>query len=227
MFHIKNNIAISIWYVLPTLFGIKASLEENMQERVYVSEYGAIMNESVLNSLENRFESIMKFKEENKELILATAIHPNFKISWIEDERDREYAQTLLINTYIEFSNAEKSASSSPTNQTEINRSNSIENNFFKRLRQERRTSNDDALTFDVWKYLLQSTDDPNLDQIRLNPVLGELFQRYNTTLSASGAIERIFSKALQIFTNRRSRISDENFEKILFVQQNSKLLLN
>lgn len=215
-------------YVLPTLFVIKANLEENIEDRIYVSEYGTIMNESILIGLQKRFGSIMKFCEENKDLILAAAIHPCSKLSWIEDERDREYAQTLLINSYIEFSNVENKTSSSPTNQSEISCSNSTENQFFKRLRQsERRTSNDDTLTFDVWKYLLQPTDDPNLDQIRINPILENLFRRYNTTLSSSAAIERIFSRALQIFTPRRNRISNLNFEKALFVQQNSKLLLN
>lgn len=213
-------------YVLPTLFVIKGDLEENMREDdVFVSEYGAIMNECVLKCLDNRFSSVLKLSEENKELILAAAIHPSFKISWIEEERDREYAQTLLINTYIEFSNAEKSTSS-PSTSDQPDISNSTESQFFKRLRNgERRHSNDDSLTFDVWKYLLQPTDDANFDQIRANPILEDIFRRYNTTLSASGAIERIFSKALRIFTPNRNRISDQNFEKVLFVQQNYKLL--
>lgn len=79
-------------YVLPTLFVIKASLEENICDRTYVSDYGLIMNETVLKCLENRFGSIMTFTEENEELILAASIHPNFKISWIQQEKDREYA---------------------------------------------------------------------------------------------------------------------------------------
>lgn len=213
-------------YVLPTMFVIKEELEENMRaDDIFVSEYGETMNECVLKSLESRFGSVMKLNEENKELILAAAIHPNFKISWIEDERDREYAQTLLINTYIESSHAEKSTSSpSIIEQLEIN--STTENQFFKRLRKgERRNSNDDSLTFDVWKYLLQPTDDANLEQIRVNPILEEIFRRYNTTLSASAAIERIFSKALRVFTPSRNRISDQNFEKVLFVQNNCKLL--
>lgn len=214
-------------YVLPTLFGIKASLEESIEDGIYVSDYGAIMNRSVLESLEKRFGSVMKFNEDNKELILAASIHPNFKIAWIMDERDREYAQTLLINTYIVFSNIRTSTLTPTIDQSETNHSDSIEHQFFNRLRQgERRQSNDDTLTFDVWKYLLQPTD-TNLDQIRANQILDDIFRRYNTTLSASGAIERIFSRALQIFTPRRNRISDQNFEKVLFVQQNSKLRMN
>ena len=180
----------------------------------------------MVNSFHKRFEAIMKFNEDNKELILASAIHPNFKISWVENERDREYAQTLLINTYIEYSNARNKTANPPVSQSETSHAqNSTENQFFKRLRQERRTSNDDTLTFDVWKYLLLPTDDSNLSQIRDNPILEDMFRRFNTTLSASGAIERIFSRALIVFTPRRNRICDQNFERILFVQQNSKLL--
>lgn len=80
-------------YILPTLFGIKASLAENIEERLFTSDYGIIMNDCVAESIDSRFQSIMKFNEENKELILSASIHPNFKISWIERETDREYAQ--------------------------------------------------------------------------------------------------------------------------------------
>lgn len=214
-------------YVLPTLYGIRASLVANIEERIYVSDYGVIMSECVLKSLKNRFDAVMKFDAENKELILAATIHPNFKISWIENERDKEYAQTLLINTYIEHANVQKNESSQSKTRNEKNHCDSTESQFSKQLRQgERRSSNDDTLTLDIWKYLLQSTDDPNLDQIRGVPILEYLFRRYNTTLSSSGVIERIFSRALLIFTPRRNRISDENFEKSLFIQQNGELLM-
>lgn len=89
----------------------------------------------------------------------------------------------------------------------------------------EKRTSTDDNLTFDVWKYILQQIEDPNLDQIRGMPILDQLFRRYNTTLASSAAIERIFSQALIVFTSRRNRISNENFERILFVNRNRELL--
>lgn len=213
-------------YVLPTLYGIQASLEENLNDRLFVSDYGIIMNECVQNSLSQRFKAMMEFNDENKDLILAAAIHPNFKITWITNETDREYAQALLINTYIKLANTQNAQTSPSTSQESRCDDDSTESRFFQRLRHnERRTSGDDTLTFDVWKFLLQSTEDHDLTQVRGIPILDELFRQYNTTLSSSASIERIFSKALSIFTPKRNRISDQNFEKALFIQQNRELL--
>lgn len=67
-------------YILPTLFGIKASLAENIEERLFTSDYGIIMNDCVAESIDSRFQSIMKFNEENKELILSASIHSSKNI---------------------------------------------------------------------------------------------------------------------------------------------------
>lgn len=51
------------------------------------------------------------------------------------------------------------------------------------------------------------------------------MFRRYNTSLSSSAPIERVFSKALLIFVPRRNRISDGNFERAFFVRINKSIL--
>lgn len=212
-------------YVLPTLYEIHATLKENIDNDVYMSDYGNDMHDCVKDALKNRFGEMMEFDEKNEDLILAATIHPNFKLSWIEREQDREYAQGLVINKYIEESNSRKNDTVVRADSVNNTESSTMENQFFKHLRVNgRRNSNEDTLTFDIWKYLLQTIDDPNLDQVRQDPIIEHLFRRYNTTLSSSAAVERIFSKAILIFTNRRNRISDANFEKILFVRQNKGL---
>lgn len=214
-------------YILPTLYSIRATLEENMEKNIYVSDHGLVLHECILECLNHRFANLMAINEDNKELILAAAVHSNFKLTWIDNESDRECAQNMLINSYIELSKLngtpEKSNGSSELETTE-----NAENSFFKRLRVgERRTSSDDTLTFDVYKYLLQTINDPNLHQIKSMPLLEEMFRKYNTSLSSSAPVERIFSMALLIFTSRRNRISDQNFEKSLFVYKNRELILN
>lgn len=215
-------------YILPTLYGIKACLNENIENNVYVSDFGKSMNETMLQCLSNRFDDMMKICDENKSLILAAAIHPCFKLTWLENEMDREYVQTLLINTYVEMANSLKKSTTDETTKEiydPTSEKKSKESLFFKRLRAgERRTSTDDNLTFDVWKYMLQTIDDPNLNQIRGVPILDHMFRCFNTTLASSAAVERIFSQALIVFSNRRNRISNENFEKILFVNRNRDL---
>lgn len=106
----------------------------------------------------------MEFNDENKDLILAATIHPKFKTTWISTERNREYAQALIINAYITAANERTTNESTPTTQESVN-SDDTESRFFNRLRNnnERRTSTDDSLTFDVWKYLLQTTEEEKL----------------------------------------------------------------
>lgn len=216
-------------YILPVLYGIKAGLEENLTKQMYFSEYGPQFHMILLECLESRFGEKMKIRDENKNLIVAAAIHPNFKLLWLTNESDREFAQTMLINTCIDLSTS-VNQNENDFNQIEPNGSQtkSNENIFFKHLRinqQSRRSSNDDSLTLEVYKYILQPSAEPSINEFRASYMLEEVFRRYNTTLSSSASVERIFSQALIIFTDRRNRLSDANFEKALFVSQNKKIL--
>lgn len=215
-------------YIMPTLFGIVANLRNN---DVYVSEFGRVMHRCMMKCLERRFGHMLKFDEENNDLILAAVVHPNFKLSWIEKESDKEFAQSLLINKYISFANSQKSQLSNDTdeNVATVGKQNSKENDFFQHLRlNDRRTSMDEALTMEIWKYILQPISDDTViqtNQLKTLPVLESLFRKYNTTLSSSAPVERMFSNAALIFTPQRNRISDEHFELALFVRRNLKLL--
>lgn len=214
-------------YVLPALYVIKNLLEKNLDNLAYKSEYGEEIYQAALKCLKNRFGAMMRICDENKDLILASAVHPNFKLSWIHREEDREFVQTLLINTYIEIANnrnKEKNSDAENTRGIANSKSNEKKNNFFKHLRAPERSSNDETLTFEIWKYILLPIDDPDLQQLRDIPHLEYMFRMYNTTLSSSASVERIFSQALLVFTPQRNRISDANFEKALFVRQNREL---
>lgn len=214
-------------YVLPALYVIKNLLEKNLDNLAYKSEYGEEIYQAALKCLKNRFGEMMRICDENKDLILASAVHPNFKLSWIHREEDREFVQTLLINTYIEIANnrnKEKNSDAENTRGIANSKSNEKKNNFFKHLRAPERSSNDETLTFEIWKYILLPIDDPDLQQLRDIPHLEYMFRMYNTTLSSSASVERIFSQALLVFTPQRNRISDANFEKALFVRQNREL---
>lgn len=215
-------------YILPVFHGIKVGLAENISNRTYISEFGLKFHDLLLDCIDSRFGDKMKICEENKDLILAAAIHPNFKLSWLVDESDREYAQTLLINTCVDLSAASQQIEKGSDDNDSDDSANSNESIFFKHLKagqHSRRSSNDDSITLEVYKYILQPANDPSIHEFRGSKILEDVFRRFNTTLSSSAAVERLFSKALIIFTPRRNRISDATFEKSLFVSQNEKIL--
>lgn len=213
-------------YILPVLYEIREGLTDLVRNG-FASDYGNNIQETLEHCFENRFKNMMRIGDENKDIILAAAVHPNFKLSWIQEESDREYVQNMLINACVEYSNVNVISPAVEATQADKDSNSSTENGFFKHLRgkeQQRRSSGDDSITLDIYKYILQPLAEPSLSEFRISTVLEEMFRLSNTTLCSSAPVERLFSKALIVFTPRRNRISDDHFEKALFVQHNYNL---
>ena len=52
-----------------------------------------------------------------------------------------------------------------------------------------------------------------------------DLFIKYNTPLTSSAAVERLFSMGSDILRAKRSSLTADNFEKLLFIKGNLQLL--
>lgn len=200
-------------YILPVLYEIREGLTDLVRNG-FASDYGNILQETLEYCFENRFKNMMRIGDENKDIILAAAVHPNFKLSWIQKESDREYVQNMLINACVEYSNVNViSPAIEATQAVDTDNNSSTEKGFFKHLRgkeQQRRSSGDDSITLDIYKCILQPPAEPSLSEFRISTVLEEMFRRSNSTLCSSAPVERLFSKALIVFTPRRNRISDD-----------------
>jgi len=74
-------------------------------------------------------------------------------------------------------------------------------------------------------QYLCDPSNDIN--QLRFYPAVFKVFLKlkYNTTIPLSAPVERLFSAAGQILVPikpRRNRLSDDTFEKLLFLKKNN-----
>lgn len=92
----------------------------------------------------------------------------------------------------------------------------------FSSRRIRRSNSTENELESDVMRYL--SEQESGYKLLDKYPLIRKVFYRYNTTLSSSAAVERVFSQSLMIFTPRRNRLMDINFEEALLLKHNKKL---
>ena len=58
-------------------------------------------------------------------------------------------------------------------------------------------------------------------------PVLIELFIKYNSAIPSSAAVERLFSPGKDILRAKRSSMSDDNFNMLMFMKGNMHLMQN
>jgi len=71
----------------------------------------------------------------------------------------------------------------------------------------------------------IQYLRDPSHDfhQLGSYPSVARVFLKFNTTIPSSAPVERLFSAAGQILLPRRNRLSDDMFEKLLFLKKNGE----
>ena len=65
-----------------------------------------------------------------------------------------------------------------------------------------------------------------DLSALSAYPLLCKLFVKLNTALPANAACERLFSRAGFIFTPKRARIRDANFEQQLLLKLNAQFVV-
>ena len=90
---------------------------------------------------------------------------------------------------------------------------------FFKFLKDQDHETTDSAIGTEVLSYLSDKQKD--IASIVRFPHMKHLFLKFNTIISSSTPIERLFSTGGQILIPRRNRLSDDIFEAFLMCKTN------
>lgn len=216
---------VTIGSALPCLYYIKndlgqCELKTKQSTNSKVQAIGNDMQRALKNAFTKRFQQFLTFDETNRELILASISHPVYKLKWIDDERNIATAKRF-------FEEEIRSMESAPVLNDIEEYNDNEEDEFVSKnvLSSTRRSSTDNGWATEAFNFLEDRRK--NLEILDQYPLVGKVFLKFNTTLSSSAPIERLFSKALIIFTPRRNRITHSNFEKTLLLKTNKSIFDN
>jgi len=192
--------------LMPTLFSLKLRMkmlhEKNLR---FLDSVVTIL----ITSLKNRFKDYFNFSPTVNDAIIASCLHPAFKLKWFPKTMSSEEVLRLrnLCNAAID--------ELLPLETTII--SNSSEDEFF---------------IFNESNILQQSNVDTELisffndkqktfDILNNYPRVKKAFIKFNTSLCSSAPVERLFSFAGFIHSPTRGLLSDKMFETLVFLKGN------
>lgn len=177
----------------------------------------------MLKAIENRFASYFLFEESNKDLLLAAITIPSIKTSFIKEDDNIIFTKNLLI---AECKKIRTNISEDNTVQPEPSWQPENHDNFivsYSSAGDFRRNSIENETESEVSRFLCDiRTDNSILNEY---PKVRAVYYKFNTTISSSAPVERVFSQSLMIFTPRRNRLSASHFEQALLMKHNRKLL--
>lgn len=177
------------------------------------------LKDGVVKSIHQRFSYIFDFNLDNPlscKCIISAISHPKFKLAWIPQNKI-DCCRTIFMN---ECKKHMEEINSDIQDHIITN----DDSDFFSILHFN---PNSQITTTPIEIKILAFLEEKSIDiqSLHNHPIIKKIFKKYNTTLPSSAPVERLFSTAIQIFTPRRNRLSDEMFEKLLFLRGNKSII--
>ncbi len=184
-------------HLLPTITYLKAYLTD---EKASLTKCKPLVN-AIQAGIEKRFGSYF----EKREMLIASAYLPQFKIGFLPEDQQEQAKQYLL----------EEANSFEDTHSSRLSQDGQKENNSFF----AKKPKTVDTAKQEVDRYLADGSE--NLEMLFAFRRVRKVFHKYNVVLPSSASSERLFSKAKLILRRTRQRLGDANFEKQLLLASN------
>lgn len=213
-------------YIMPVLISMKHHISRVEESSTIAKDF----KKHLLDVIEKRFSNYMSFSEANRDLILAAITIPKIKGNFIADKDNLMYSKRLLVaeckKLHFELNSNNVDGHIEDPSDTEESSKQKKKDDFivsFVEQRNNRRNSVENDIESEVSRYLM----DDRTEYAILNEYknVKEVFYKYNTTISSSGPVERLFSQSSLIFTPRRNRLSAKKFEQAILLKHNRKIL--
>jgi hypothetical protein len=177
-------------------------------------------------SFKGRFQPLFQ----NDDLLKATALHPHFKlgvVGYLNAEKKDDIKKAIVTEALKKVAPTGE-IGGGDTQQDEE------DDDPFRYMMEEEAVATESPLdedmkkTLDEWnKIRCNRNSCINPDQFPLlhRAAWVDLFIKYNTPLPSSAAVERLFSIGSDILRAKRSSLTADNFEKLVFIKGNLQLL--
>lgn len=210
----KTNCHFGI--LLPTLFTAQRELSSFSTDRNI--KFCKPLAQAALNGLNTRFSNLMDF--ESKQAIpalIATCTHPYFKLRWLRNMKtpeNIEFIKGILLEAAKEVKKDTNVDSPSETIQENIRKdfrkitqifilskisiTGHKKNAFVYDLDEENQSNEMISDQMEILTFLQQpcSNEINDFEQLDKFPLIREIFIKFNTPITSSGPVERLFSYA-------------------------------
>ncbi|KYN15666.1 hypothetical protein ALC57_12169 [Trachymyrmex cornetzi] len=196
-------------FIAPTITVLRDKLK-HFTHLTYCKPLAATM----ISSLEKRFKHVLDLNHADSRIYILSAISlSRFKLNWVPEcyvQLCKDLFLKEMDNLHAKNAVGENKSSSSSSGDEDFFRDFMKKNDLIS-------TQPIISSSIEALSYLeLKSKDLCSLVNF---PNVKKLFFQYNTSLSSSAPVERLFSIGQQIYIPRRNRLSDGNFEKLLFLK--------
>lgn len=205
--------------IIPVLQSMKSHISSIDDSNNIARDFQRIL----IKVIDERFGHYFEYNAMNTALLLAAVTLPRFKISFIKEKENVDFVKNLLV---LE---CKKMNDETDEIQPDIVQHNECSNQddfiiTYTSNSNSRRHSVESQIESEVSSYFLDTSKDTHMLNNYRN--VKKVYYEYNTTISSSAPVERVFSQTGMIFTPRRNRISADVFEKIIMLKHNRMLNL-
>ena len=215
--------------IIPFVQALLLTLQKNTDDDGVLT-----MKDEMLQSLDKRYEDI----EEYEELVIASTLDPRFKNKFFKCSNSvklMELSTEKLQTIPNEDSSKEQPAESTQSSESASKRSKTRLWSCFDEILEKQGATASDEITeaTEIDKYLSKPLTPFHRanslkwwkdNQVRF-PSLAKLALRYLSAPPTSVALERLFSGAGEIYSDKRSSLLPEKAEMILFFKNNFSLV--
>ena len=180
---------------------------------------------AVQNGIKRKFNALLN----NNDNHLASAFHPCFKLGWLPflayagfDNQSIDMLRNQIKRKMEHLVQNNSFSHDSLSDNSSSNSDNLVRDDFFQDF--ERRKDEETQLpeSHAIDKFLKEPTvshrERPAPIQFK-NATIKDLFVKYNTALPSSAAVERLFSIKKDVLKPKRSGLTDEHFEMLVFMK--------